>query len=121
VTVTANSATYILSTATVTRTLGRQVSATMQENCALQGTTQAVCAATIGGTVDGQAATTSATTTFSGTDYYRYDVAITGGAEKTASATAECKPKGNSAASTKAMAMWGLVVGAAGVASLLGL
>jgi hypothetical protein len=121
-TVTANSATYRVSTTAVTKTLGRVVSATLQEQCDLQGTTQAVCAATLGGTVEGHSTTDSTTMTLSGTDYYRYDVAITGGAEKTATATAQCKaptPSGNAGASTKAVAMWGLVVGAAGVASLL--
>ncbi|KAJ4286890.1 hypothetical protein N0V88_007834 [Collariella sp. IMI 366227] len=90
------------------------VKATVIEQCALQGTTAAVCGATIGGTVDNKSTTTSTVTTLSGSAYHRYDVTITGGAEKTADPSAECK----SGASTKTVAMWGLL-GAAGIVALL--
>lgn len=88
----------------------------MQENCELQGTTQAVCTATVGGSVDDTTTASSTTMTLSGSSYYRFDVAITGGAEKTANPTGECRAP--SGANTKAVAMWGLV-GVVGVASLL--
>ncbi|KAK4096696.1 hypothetical protein N658DRAFT_501265 [Parathielavia hyrcaniae] len=124
ITVTGGPGTYRVYSATTTRTMDYDVSATMQESCELRGTTAAVCSATIGGSVDGTTTSESITTTLSGTDYYRYDVAITGGADKTANPTAECPAPspapGQSGASTKAVAMWGMV-GAAGVTSLLGL
>ncbi len=119
VTVTEGPSIYRVSATTATRTGGYDVSATVQETCELRGTTAAVCTATLGGSVD--KTTTSATTTgtLAGTHYYRFDVAITGGAEKAANPTAQCKSTSASWASTKAVVMWGLV-GVVGVASLLG-
>lgn len=92
------------------------------EACNLRGTTEAVCSATVGGTVDNKSTFVSTTTTMSGADYYRYDVAITGGADKTANPTGQCKPAASnpaSGASMKAVGIWGLI-GVLGVASLLG-
>ncbi|KAL2131060.1 hypothetical protein VTI74DRAFT_5599 [Chaetomium olivicolor] len=121
ITVTAGPATYRVSSATATRTASHDVSATLQETCELRGTTEAVCTATVGGSVDKTTTSASVTSTLSGTDYYRFDVAITGGAEKTASPTAECKPPpgSNSGASLKAAGVWGLV-GSVVVSALLG-
>ncbi|KAK4101263.1 hypothetical protein N658DRAFT_426032 [Parathielavia hyrcaniae] len=118
-TVTGGPSIYGFSTTITSRTGGYDISATAQESCDLQGTTVAVCSATLAGEVDGTTTAVSDTLTLSGTNYHRYDVAITGGAEKTANPAAECTP-GGSGASTKAVAMWG-VAGAVGVASLLGL
>lgn len=120
-TLTAGPSTYRVSTATATRTAGSDVTATVMEACDLRGTTEAVCSATVGGTVDNKSTFISTTTTMSGpNDYYRYDVAITGGAEKTANPSAQCKPPSSpSGASMKAVGMWGLV-GCVCVASLLG-
>ncbi|KAK4120564.1 hypothetical protein N657DRAFT_579689 [Parathielavia appendiculata] len=125
VTLTAGPSTYRISSTTAVRTNGQDVSATLQESCQLRGTTQAVCTAMIGGSVDKTTTSASLSTTISGADYYRFDVAITGGAEKTASPSAQCNappasgPSG-SGASTKAVAIWGLI-GVVGVASLFGL
>ncbi|KAJ4290797.1 hypothetical protein N0V88_006547 [Collariella sp. IMI 366227] len=119
ITVTANPTTYIVSTATVSKVGGQTVSATVQELCDLKGTTAAVCTAIVGGTVAGQSTTTSSTGTVEGTDYHRFDVSITAGAEKTANPSAECKAKPNGA-NTKAVAMWGLVGVAGIVATLVG-
>jgi len=120
-TITEASTFYRASATTVSRTGGYDVSATIQETCELRGTTAAVCTATLGGAVAGTTTSASVSGTLSGTDYYRFDVAITAGAEKTASPTGQCGAAGakGSGASTKAVAMWGLV-GVVGVASLLG-
>jgi len=117
-TLTIGPSTFRFSTAAVTRTAGYDVSVTVQEACDLQGTTQAVCSASVGGNVGRTTTATSATSTVAGTSYVRFDVAITGGAEKLANPTAQCKAP-SSGASTKAVAVWGLV-GVVGVASLLG-
>ncbi len=77
----------------------------------------AVCTATVGGSVDKTTTSTSTTSTASGSDYYRFNVAVTGGAEKL-NPTATCKA--SSGASMKTVATWGLV-GVVGVVSLLGL
>ncbi|KAK3901527.1 hypothetical protein C8A05DRAFT_34800 [Staphylotrichum tortipilum] len=115
-TITEASTLYRASTTTARSTLGYDVSATIQETCELRGTTAAVCSGTVGGVVNGVTTSAAVSGTISGTDYYRFDVAITAGAEKTANPTGQCKASG---ASTKAVAMWGLV-GVVGVASLLG-
>jgi hypothetical protein len=59
--------------------------ASIAETCSLQGTTAAVCQITISGAVGGQTISTATSATASGADYYRYNVPITAGAEKTAS------------------------------------
>ncbi len=117
-TLTAGPSTYVFSSSVSTRTLGHDVVATVQESCSLQGTTAAVCSATIGGSVDKTSTAVSTTVTESGTDYYRYDVAITGGAEKTANPTT-CAANGAAGLSVRAVALWG-VLGAVGVVGLLG-
>jgi hypothetical protein len=120
-TVTAGPSIYRVSTLIVARAAGTDASLLLDQTCDLQGTTQAVCTTTTGVSLDGTTTTESGTVTLSGSTYYRYDVAITGGAEKTVSPTAECKPAPTrtSGASTKAVAMWGLF-GIVGAASLLG-
>ncbi|KAK3331377.1 hypothetical protein B0H66DRAFT_546418 [Apodospora peruviana] len=122
VTFTAGPSTYIASTAVTTHTLGKDITATLDEHCSLEGTTRARCTGTVGGGVDGTSTSTQTqwVATAGGVGpsaYKRFDVAITGGAEKTATATAECKSAapGNTALSTRVMALWGLV----GAASLM--
>lgn len=110
---------YAFSSATSTRSGGYDIQATVQETCRLDGTTAAVCSATIAGTVDKTSTTASTVSTAAGTDYYRFDVAITGGAEKTANPTACATKSGAAGLSTKAVAVWSLL-GAIGVAGLLG-
>jgi hypothetical protein len=102
--------------------MGNDVSATVQETCQLTGTTEAVCAATVGGSVDKASTTVSSTTTYLGTNVYRHDVAITGGAEKTVSPTACAAPvKGSGAAEgVKRVGVWGLV-GAMGLVVVMGM
>lgn len=122
VTVTAGPSTYRVSSAVATTALGSTVSATLQETCALAGTTQAICTVTLGGSLNKDTTSRSATTTYSGSRVWRYDVAITAGAEKLASpAACTSKPasNSNSGASVKGVTVWGLV-GAVGVGLLLG-
>ena len=87
----------------------------MYANCSFLGT------ATIGGEVDGKKTTTSVASTLTGASYYRFDVAITGGAEKTASATATCAPGKNAGTSlsAKTMMVWALAGVATGVLTLV--
>ncbi|OIW23848.1 hypothetical protein CONLIGDRAFT_637090 [Coniochaeta ligniaria NRRL 30616] len=117
-TLTEGPSTYAFSSAISTRTAGNDLQGTLQEGCVLAGTTAANCSATVAATLGGTSTVTSTTTAVSGTDYYRFDVAITGGAEKTASPTA-CKSSGAAGLSAKAVAVWGLI-GAIGVAGFLG-
>lgn len=122
ITVTVASTTWHLSQAVTTTTLGYKVSATAIENCVLAGTTAATCTATAGGTADGTSTTTSTTMTLSGTDYFRFDVAITGGAEKTAAPAATCSSKSKSAGavvSSKSAMVWALAGVATGLLTLL--
>lgn len=60
------------------------------ESCALLGTTAADCTVVATATVDGTSTQTASTTHITGSAYHRYQVPITGGAEKTASATGKC-------------------------------
>jgi hypothetical protein len=89
---------------------GIPVTATGKETCALAGTTAATCTITAKLTASTTSTSTTSTETLSGTDYYRYDVAITGGAEKTANPTGTCGPKTNAATNvnTKKVAIWAL-------------
>ncbi|PBP28229.1 hypothetical protein BUE80_DR000823 [Diplocarpon rosae] len=123
-TVTAGTSTYRFSSDVTTTTLGVGVTATAEESCVLDGTTAATCTATVRGTADGTKTTTTTTTTLSGTAYYRFDVAITGGAEKTVTATATCG-SGSGAKSAAAnprprsMLLWAVVgFAAAGAISI---
>jgi hypothetical protein len=94
---------------------GHDAAASIFESCNLLGTTAASCSATASIEIDDTSTATSYTTVVSGADYHRYNVAITGGAEKTASATGECKAP-NAGAGTKPN-----VVGAVGAALAMGL
>ncbi|KAK1828714.1 hypothetical protein QBC39DRAFT_264588 [Podospora conica] len=114
---TANPTLYRVSTATVVRTMGQDVSATIQETCRIAGTTEAACTATVGGNVGKTSTSSSSTTTYRGTDVYMFDVAITGGAEKTANPTACAAPAGSGAQGLRA-GVWG-VLGAAGLVGLV--
>ncbi|KAK3305302.1 uncharacterized protein B0T15DRAFT_193015 [Chaetomium strumarium] len=91
-TVTAGPSVYMVSYVTETSAGGHEAAVSVFESCSLQGTTAASCFATGAIEIDDRATATSFSTVLSGADYHRYQVAITGGAEKTASATGECKP-----------------------------
>ncbi|KAL2070278.1 hypothetical protein VTL71DRAFT_13304 [Oculimacula yallundae] len=120
-TVTFASTTYHFSSAVTTSTMGSNVQATAIEACSLQGTTAATCSVTIGGTVDGKKTSSTTATSVASPSYYRYDVEITGGAEKTAAATATCAPSTSAAPpmTTKNMMVWALAGVATGILTLL--
>lgn len=82
-----------MATATSGVIQGYSVTGSVAENCELQGTTEAICTATVSVSVDGTSTAITTTSTMDGTDYHRFDVAITGGAEKTAAPTGECAAK----------------------------
>ncbi|KAK0738018.1 hypothetical protein B0T18DRAFT_335199 [Schizothecium vesticola] len=122
ITVTTNPTFFRVSSAAVTRTMGNDLSATVQGTCRLAETTEAVCAWTVGASVDKTSTITSSTTTYLGTNVYRHDVAITAGAEKTVSPTACAAPiQGSGAAEgMKRVGVWGLV-GAMGLVVVMGM
>ncbi|KAI9056225.1 hypothetical protein LZ554_001153 [Drepanopeziza brunnea f. sp. 'monogermtubi'] len=114
--------TYGFSSEATTRTQGVEVKVTVIESCALAATTAATCTATIKGEAAGTKTSTSTTTILSGSDYMRFDVAITGGAEKTAAATGACKSSaaaGNLSLNSNSMMMLWALAGFAGAASIL--
>lgn len=102
-----------------TRTLGYDVTASVEETCTLAGTTAATCSGTAGGEADGTKTSWTTVATISSPTYYRFDVEITGGAEKTKNPSATCGVKGAATSlNAKTMALWALT-GTFGVASLL--
>ena len=114
--VTEAASTYKVSISSTTRTLGYDVTATAQDVCVLKGTTEADCAATLAVSAAGTSTTVSASTTYTGANYYRYDVQVTGGAEKLVNPTA-CANSAPKGLNTKAVAVLSLLsaVGAAGL------
>ncbi|GAP87132.1 hypothetical protein SAMD00023353_2301470 [Rosellinia necatrix] len=114
-TITENASQYHVSSAVTTKTLGVEVKVTLIEECELAGTTAATCTATVAGSAEGQKTTTSATTTYDAASALHFDVAITAGNQKLVNPTGTC-----SGASTRAVALWGLLgaVGAVGVLAL---
>ena len=116
---TAGPSTYIVTTTVEASTLGQNVKASVAESCDLSGTTAASCRLTIAGTVGERSTTTSTTSVLSGTRYRRFDVAITGGADKIANPTACASPTGGAGSlNPRNMALWA-VAGVLGAASIL--
>jgi hypothetical protein len=81
----------VVATATSTEVQGYEVKGAVAESCALRGTTAADCTATVSLWVDGTSTALQTAVTLSGTGYHRFDVAITGGADKTSVASGECR------------------------------
>jgi hypothetical protein len=131
-TVTEGPAVYMWDYTSTTRTAGYDVTASIVESCSLAGTTAATCVGTIGGEAAGTKTSRTALVTIASPTYYRFDVEITGGAEKTKSPAATCGAGAKGAGSgssagaqgaasnlnAKTMAIWA-VTGTFGVASLL--
>ena len=112
---------YIISYVSTTKTAGHSAAVTLAESCALEGTTAASCTLGLTLVMDKTTSSSVVSTLLTGTDYHRFDVAITGGAEKTASATGECKANAAPAGtSVRMVAGLGavLAVGLAGVLAL---
>lgn len=117
-TITEGATTYRISTDVSTRTMGVDVAGAVEENCSLEGTTKAVCGATIKASAQGTSTSTNTTATATGTDVYWFDVAITAGAEKTASPT-QCAKSAASGLNVRGVAVMALL-GALGVGAFLG-
>lgn len=121
VTLTAGPSNYEWSSAITTSTLGAAVTGTFQETCNLAGTTAATCTGTLKATVPGTSTSTTVTLVLQTPSYYRYDVEITAGAEKTASPSGTCAKKSAAVGlNTKTMALWAMA-GFAGIASMIAL
>ncbi|KAI8624869.1 hypothetical protein F5Y19DRAFT_280347 [Xylariaceae sp. FL1651] len=120
VTATENASQYKVSSTVATSTLGYKVVVGIQEECNLDGTTAATCTATASLSANGQQTKTSYTSIITGADYTdkRFDVTVTGGAEKLANPTGKCSAA--SGLNTRVMALWSLLgaVGAIGVLAL---
>ncbi|KFY64905.1 hypothetical protein V496_02935 [Pseudogymnoascus sp. VKM F-4515 (FW-2607)] len=118
-TLTAGGGRYEAASTVTTRTMGYDVTVSVEETCTLAGTTAATCTATAGGEADGTSTSATAVVTVTSPTYYRFDVEITGGAEKTKNPAPTCSSEGAaSSLNTKTMAIWALT-GTFGVASLL--
>lgn len=118
-TVTAGSDHYELASTVTTRTLGYDVTVSVEETCTLAGTTAATCTATAGGEADGTHTSQTAVVTVASPTYYRYDVEITGGADKTKNPSPTCGSEGTATnLNAKSTAIWALA-GTFGVATLL--
>lgn len=79
-----------MATATTTTLVTYEGKGSVTEQCELRGTTDALCEATATVVLDGTKYGMYDTTTWYGSMYRRFDVAITGGADKLAAATGEC-------------------------------
>lgn len=77
-------------------------------------TTEATCTGTVGGSVGKETTSAVVTNTYTGSNLFRYDVAITGGAEKTVSPTACANKDSGAAEGLRRVGVWG-VVGAVGL------
>ncbi|AEO69065.1 0d6956e4-4939-419c-9fc6-a41f88a069f6 [Thermothielavioides terrestris] len=107
VTVTEGPSQFIASYVTETGTLGHDAKLTISESCRLKGTTEADCVAAATIEIDGSATGSSSSTVLTGSHVHFYNVPITAGAEKTASATGACTPNaaaGSSLSVVKVMA-----------------
>ncbi|KUJ13378.1 uncharacterized protein LY89DRAFT_721403 [Mollisia scopiformis] len=114
-TLTSGASIYEFSSAATTVTEGYDVTVTGLETCHLAGTTAATCSATVEATVGTTKSAASTVETLSGSDYYRFDVEITGGAEKTVNPTGKCGAAAN--LNNKNLLVWALA-GVIGVASI---
>jgi len=106
----------------VTEVAGVEATVNLLESCSL-GSATASCSASISVSAQGTSTALSTTSVLSGSDYHHFDVAITGGAEKTAQATATCAKNPGSAAAPmlgRSAAAYGLLgaLAAAGVVML---
>lgn len=117
-TVTEGPGTYRVSTAVSGTTMGVKVNGEIIEECALNGTTQAVCTATVKATADKKTTSTATVSTATGSRVYWFDVPITAGAEKTASPS-QCTKSAAAGLNMKGATALALL-GAMGVTALLG-
>ena len=118
-TITSASTTYAGELTTATSVAGTYATAALTEGCRLAGTTAATCTAAFTVSAGGQSTKTSNTVTLTGSDYHRFDVQITGGAEKLgAAASVTCASKPNAAPGRDATGV--LVTGLAFAGAVIG-
>ncbi len=116
-TVTEGPSLYQVTYVTETRTLGHAAKVSVAESCALTRGTEANCMVTLSVSLDGKSVVTSTPVAISGTDFNVYQVAITGGADKTTGPVPTDACKASSAAAAGA----GPSVVMAGVVAVVGL
>ncbi|KAL2139884.1 hypothetical protein VTI28DRAFT_4542 [Corynascus sepedonium] len=101
---------------------GQDAEMLIGESCNIRGTTAAECNYTLSASFDGTSTAIETSLAITGTDFHRYQVSITGGAEKIARATGSCNADANAAAGTSASAVKvmaaALAIGLAGVVVL---
>ncbi|KAK3713753.1 hypothetical protein LTR37_008239 [Vermiconidia calcicola] len=85
------------------------IRATLVETCSLDGTTMAVCSASIGASADGQSTSGTTTITRSGTDVHYFQVPITAGPNKLPG-SASCTSTGAAAAATGTVDVYKVLV-----------
>ena len=93
---------------------------TISESCALQGTTAADCHASLYISAEGQSTAAATESLLTGTDYHRFNVAITAGATKTASPSGSYKSGAMATADSRAIGVMA-VVGALSLVGILAL
>jgi len=97
VTLTSASTTYAAEITSGTTVYGTFATVSVSEGCKVDGNTAATCSATVSISAAGTSTKTASTTTMLGSDVHRFDVLITGGAEKLAAPTGTCASKPNGA------------------------
>ncbi|RYP00352.1 hypothetical protein DL764_006552 [Monosporascus ibericus] len=109
---------YSVKVVTETRTMGVDVTVTLQESCAITATTGATCSADINAEAAGTRTGSSAVTTITGSAYTDkiYPVMITGGAEKLSAITGTCE---NAAPALSVRNIAWCLAGAIGIAGFL--
>ncbi|KAK4249127.1 hypothetical protein C7999DRAFT_30338 [Corynascus novoguineensis] len=121
-TVTEGANLYLFEYATTTNVAGHDAEMLIAASCNIRGTTAAECDYSLSASVDDTSTVIETSAAITGTDFHRYQVSITGGAEKIASATGSCDANANAAAGTSASAVKAmaaaLAISLAGVVAL---
>jgi hypothetical protein len=118
VTLTEGPGTYHVTTALSVTTMGVRVDGELMEDCSLDGTTKAVCTATVKASASKKTTSSVTSSTATGSNVYWFNVPITAGAEKTASPS-QCAKSAASGLNMKSATALALL-GAMGVTALLG-
>ncbi|RQM04741.1 hypothetical protein DH86_00004255 [Scytalidium sp. 3C] len=121
ITLTEGPSVYVVYYSTQVIAYGETATGTVSESCKLQGTTAADCSANVFLKAGGTSTKASTTSLLTGADYHRFNVAITGGADKTASATGSCKSSGATSQTNSRGVVTIAVLGALGLAAVLSL
>ncbi|KAL2187856.1 hypothetical protein L209DRAFT_338599 [Thermothelomyces heterothallicus CBS 203.75] len=113
---------YSVAYSSATSTLGHKAEVSVGESCNINiESREAFCVATVSVSLDGTSTVTSTSTSVTGSDFHRYRVPITAGAQKTASATGACTAGGDGDDANAAAGTGANVVRAIGAALAVGL